>query len=322
MGVLSVHFEGGSLLGDAPLKHSRLLDTLAVGFLAAVWGLAWPVAKIGLRDCDPFLFASLRSLVGGVFLYGWRQFKRDKEPFDRHTFWIAFVSGTCWVGIPMALVSWAILHINIGLCSILQSTTPFFVAICAYYLLGDRQFSFAKIGGLVTGFVGIVVLFSDKPVADFTSLAVIAALAVLISSVFNGYGQVYARTHFKGKDQFGFMTAILIISGLETIPFSFLNGVPRIDLTLDLILSTLYLGIMASAVPFAVYFALLVRVDVVILSMVGYVIPVIALASGIVWFGERMSPAEIAGSVLVLVGVVLATQYDLVKTKFFSRKTS
>ena len=308
--------------GVAPVKHSHVLDTLAVGFLAAVWGLAWPVAKIGLRDCDPFLFASLRSLVGGVFLYGWRYFKNDKEPFDRHTFWVAFISGTCWVGIPMAFVSWAILHINIGLGAILQSTTPFFVALCAYYLLGERQFSLAKIGGLVIGFVGIVVLFSDKPITDFTSLAVIAGLAVLISSIFNGYGQVYARKHFKGNDQFGFMTAILIISGLETVPFSFLNGVPRVDLTLDLVLSTLYLGIMASAIPFAVYFALLVRVDIVILSMVGYVIPVIAVASGIVWFGERMSTAEITGSALVLIGVILATQYDLVRSKILSRKTS
>ena len=305
-----------------PLKHSRLLDTLSVGFLALVWGLAWPVAKVGLRDCDPFLFASLRSLVGGIFLYGWRYFRIDKEPFDRRTFWVAFISGTCWVGIPMAFVSWAILYINIGLGAILQSTTPFFVALCAYYLLGEKQFSFAKIGGLVLGFVGIVVLFSDKPITDFSSLAVIGALAVLISSIFNGYGQVYARKHFKGNDQFGFMTAILIISGLETIPFSFLSGVPRVDLTLDLVLSTLYLGIMASAIPFAVYFALLVRVDIVILSMVGYVIPVIAVASGIVWFGETMSLTEIAGSVLVIVGVVLATQYDLVKTKILSRKTS
>ena len=255
-------------------------------------------------------------------MYGWRYFKKDKEPFDRHTFWVAFVSGTCWVGIPMAFVSWAILYINIGLGAILQSTTPFFVALCAYYLLGDKDLSFAKIGGLVIGFVGIVVLFSDKPITDFSSLAVIGALAVLISSIFNGYGQVYARKHFKGNDQFGFMTAILIISGLETIPFSFLQGVPRVDLTLDLVLSTLYLGIMASAVPFAVYFALLVRVDIVVLSMVGYVIPVIAVASGIVWFGERMSPTEIVGSVLVLVGVVLATQFDLVKTKILSRKTS
>jgi probable blue pigment (indigoidine) exporter len=93
-------------------------------------------------------------------------------------------------------------------------------------------------------------------------------------------------------------------------------------LTPNLVLAALYLGIMASAVPFAVYFALLVRVDVVILSMVGYLIPVVAVTSGIVWFGETMSPTEIAGSVLVLAGVVLATQYDLVRSKILSRKTS
>jgi drug/metabolite transporter (DMT)-like permease len=295
---------------------------MSVAFLAIVWGMAWPVAKIGLRDCDPILFASLRSIIGGVFLYFWRSTRKDKEPLDRHAFWVAFISGTCWVGIPMALTSWALLYINVGLGAIIQSTTPFFVAICAYYLLGDKQFSFAKTGGLVVGFLGIVILFSDKPITDFTSMTVLAGFAILIPSVLNGFGQVYARKHFKGKDNYGFMTAILIIAGLETLPFSFLGGMPRMDLTTDLVLATLYLGIVASAIPFAIYFALLVRVDIVVLSMVGYVIPVIAVAAGIVLFGERMSPTEITGSVLVIVGVVLATQYDLVKTKFLSRKTS
>jgi drug/metabolite transporter (DMT)-like permease len=312
---------GGNLSAEVSSKHSRFLDTLSVAFLAVVWGLSWPVTKVGLRDCDPILFASLRSLVGGLFLYGWRSFKKDKEPLDAHALWVAFLSGTCWVGIPMAFTAWALLYINIGLGAIIQSTTPFFVAICAYYLLGEKQFSFAKIGGLVVGFLGIVVLFSDKPITDFTSMTVLAGLAILVPSVLNGFGQVYARKHFKGADQFGFMTAILIIAGLETLPFSFLRGLPRIDLTLDFVLSTLYLGIMASAIPFAVYFSLLVRVDIVILSMVGYVIPVIAVASGIVWFGESMSPSEIVGSILVILGVMLATQYDLVRTKILFRKT-
>ncbi|MCX6145477.1 MAG: EamA family transporter [Ignavibacteriales bacterium] len=303
-------------------KPSRLLDTLAVAFLAIVWGLAWPVAKIGLRDCDPFLLASLRSIVGGIFLYVWRLRKTDKEQLDRHTLWVAFIAGTCWVGIPMALVSWALLYINVGLGSILQSTTPFFVAICAYFLLGEKQFSFAKIAGLVLGFLGIVLLFSDKPITDFTSVTILAGFAILIPSILNGYGQVYARKHFHGKDQFGFMTVILIIAGLESLPFSFLNGMPKVTPTIDLALAILYLGIVASAIPFAVYFALLVRVDIVILSMVGYVIPVVAVISGIVMFGERMSPPEIAGSIMVLVGVVLATQYDLVKSKILSRHIS
>jgi len=304
-----------------PPKHSQFLDTISVGFLAAVWGLSWPVTKVGLRDCDPILFAALRSLVGGVTLYFWRLFRKDKEPIDSRTLWIAFLSGTCWVGIPMALTAWALLYINIGLGAILQSTTPFFVAICAYYLLGEKQFSIAKVGGLVLGFLGIVLLFSDKPITEFTSLSVLAGLAILIPSALNGFGQVYARKHFKGTDQFGFMMAILLLAGFETVPFSFLSGMPKLDVTLDLVLSVLYLGVMASAIPFAVYFALMVRVDIVILSMVGYVIPVIAVASGIVWFGERMSPPEIAGSILVVVGVMLATQYDLVRSKILSRKT-
>lgn len=303
-------------------KQSQLLDTLTVAFLAVVWGFAWPVTIVGLRDCDPLLLASLRSLLGGIVLYFWRMPKPTKERFTRRTLWITFIAGTCWVGIPMALTAWALQYITGGLGSILQSTTPFFVAVFAYMLLRENQFSFVKIAGLVIGFIGIIVLFSDDTVASISSMAIVAGFAVLVTSSLNGFAQVFARKHFQGQDQLGFMMYILLFSGLETLPFCFIGSMPRLHLTVDLTLAILYLGIIASAVPFVLYFELLRRVDIVILSMVAYVIPVIAVVAGIVWLGERMSKADIVGSVLVLLGVILATQYDVVRSKLTSRQTS
>jgi drug/metabolite transporter (DMT)-like permease len=306
----------------APSKHSRFLDTLSVAFLAAVWGFAWPITIVGLRDCDPLLLASLRNLFGGVVLFAWRYRKTDKQRFDGRTLWITFIAGTCWVGIPIAMTAWALQYISGGLGSILQSTTPFFVAIFAYLLLHQNQFSFVKIAGLIIGFGGIIVLFSDDSVSAVNSMMLIAGLAVLVPSALNAFAQVFARKYFKGDDKLGFMMYILLFAGLETLPLSFIGSMPRFVLTVNLTLSILYLGVLASAVPFVIYFELLQRVDIVILSMVAYVIPVIAVVAGILWLGERMSSTDIVGSILVLFGVVLATQYDALKSKLSFRKTS
>ena len=292
---------------------------LSVGFLAVVWGFAWPFTIVGLRYSDPLLLASLRSILGGVVLYFWR-LRKQKEPFDARALWIAFVAGSCWVGIPMALTAWALQYISGGLGSILQSTTPFFVAIFAYFLLHENQFSFVKVTGLLVGFAGIIVLFSDDTVMSVSNITLIAGLAVLIPSALNAFAQVFARKHFKGEDKLGFMMYILLFAGFETLPFCFIGGLPKFILSTELVISVLYLGILASAVPFVVYFELLQRVDIVILSMVAYVIPIVAVVAGIIWLGETMSGTDYAGSALVLLGVILATQYDVVRSKLLARK--
>ncbi len=302
------------------IKHTRIVDVVAVVFLAVVWGFSWPVTIVGLRYSEPLLLASLRSIAGGIVLYFWRLPRTDKERFDKSTLWVTFIAGTCWVGIPMALTAWALQYITGGLGSILQSTTPFFVAIFAYFMLGENQFSVVKITGLVLGFLGIIVLFSDDPISLINSMTLIAGLAVLIPSALNGFAQVYARQRFKGSDKLGFMMYILLFAGFETLPLCFLGGIPKFELSLELTLSILYLGVIGSAAAFVVYFNLLQRVDIVLLSMIAYVIPVVAVVSGILWLNEQMSNTDLVGSLLVLFGVILATQYDVMRFKWQSRK--
>lgn len=303
-------------------SRSRLLDYTTVAFLAIVWGLAWPFTVVALRDSDPLLIASLRSIIGGVGLWAWRARSTSKEEFRGRALWVTFVVGTCWVGIPLALTAWALQYVSGGLGSIFQSTTPFFVAIFAYLLLREQQLSAAKIFGLIIGFIGIILLFSDDPQEATGGSAFVAGAAVLLTSVLIGFAQVYSRKYFKGHDLLGFNMYVLLVAGFETLPFCFVGGVPRFSLTTDLVLSILYLGVMATAIPFVLYFELFQRVNIVVLSMVSYIIPVVAVVSGIVWLGERITPTDVVGACLVLFGVLVATQYNLIRSKLHSRLVS
>ena len=41
----------------------------ALILLALIWGYNWVVMKIALRDCGPFTFAALRSMLGAFVLF-------------------------------------------------------------------------------------------------------------------------------------------------------------------------------------------------------------------------------------------------------------
>lgn len=290
--------------------------------MTLAWGFSWPVTIVGLRYCDPMLLASLRCVLGGMLITLWVLRKPDRERYHGKDLRTALVVGSFWVGIPTALSVWALQHIGGGLGAILQSTVPFFIAFFAHVYLGQNQLNAGKIGGMVLGFIGIIVLFSDDPLEAGNSWALAGGLAVILSAVSIGFAQSYSLRHFKGEDNTSFNLYLQLFGGLVILPFAFLSGLPRFEATAELIGVLFFLSLIATAIPFTLYFELFRRVDFVVLSMMAYVIPVVAVVAGIVWLGERMSFIDIIGSMLVIIGVLLATQFELLRTKLFPRSIS
>ncbi|MFH0991669.1 MAG: DMT family transporter [bacterium] len=302
-------------------KHSKVVDYSIVLLLTFIWGFSWPVTIVGLRHCDPILLGSLRCILGGLGLWLWRLRSPKKEHYDAQAIQVAVIVGLLWVGIPMALTIWGLQYISGGLGSILQSTVPFFIAILAHFYLKENQLNIIRIIGLLLGFAGVLVLFSDDSFSTESRNVLLGGLAILFSSVTIGMAQVYARKHFKGHDQIGFGMWMQITAGLIVLPFSWISGVPKFEVTIEMLLALGYLGFIGSALAFTLYFDLLQRVDIVALSMMAYIIPIVAVIAGIIWLGESMSMIDIAGSVLIMAGVVVATQYQLIKSKLIKRST-
>lgn len=302
--------------------RSRFTDYFILAFVTLLWGFSWPVTVVGLNYCDPLLLASLRCLLGGAALTLWRARSTKKESFDRRAIAVSAVVGIFWVGVPTALCVWALQYISGGLGAILQSTVPFFVAIVSHFYLKENQLDTAKISGLLIGFLGIIILFSDDDVNAEGLFAMLGGLGIVISSVSIGIAQGISRKHFKGSDLSGFNMYMQLFGGAAILPFAFLSGAPKFVLSTELTLVLLFLSIFATAIPFSLYFELFQRVDIVALSMMAYVIPVVAVVAGIVWLGERLTPTDIAGAALVLLGVLLATQYSYLRAKFLHSHTS
>jgi drug/metabolite transporter (DMT)-like permease len=67
------------------------------------------------------------------------------------------------------------------------------------------------------------------------------------------------------------------------------------------------LGVIGTAVAFYLYFGLIAEVGAGRAALCGYLIPPLALAYGAVLLDEEITPASIAGLVLILAGVALAS---------------
>jgi drug/metabolite transporter (DMT)-like permease len=70
----------------------------------------------------------------------------------------------------------------------------------------------------------------------------------------------------------------------------------------------LYLAILGSAVTFTIYYWLLANMTATRLALMSYLIPIVAVAVGALLFDEPLRPRLVAGSALVLAGVVIVSR--------------
>jgi len=74
------------------------------------------------------------------------------------------------------------------------------------------------------------------------------------------------------------------------------------------VVALLYLAILGSAVTFTIYYWLLANMKATRLALMSYLIPIVAVAVGALLFGEPLRPRLLAGSALVLAGVVIVNR--------------
>jgi len=77
----------------------------------------------------------------------------------------------------------------------------------------------------------------------------------------------------------------------------------------------LYLAIFGSVVTFTSFYWLMKRINVVILSLIAFITPIVALLLGWIFYNEVFTTHHLVGSALVLIGLLIANLYGIVVQK-------
>src|SRR5690606_38669528 len=135
-----------------------------------------------------------------------------------------------------------------------------------------------------------------------------AALRVLGSAVCAAVFTVVQKPlldHLRPVDAVDWATWI---GAAMVLPFA--GGLPDAvaDASAGASLSVLWLGVVPSAMGYALYAAVLARMDASAASVLLYLIPPVAGVIAWVWLGETVGALTLVGGAVTLAGVVLATR--------------
>jgi drug/metabolite transporter (DMT)-like permease len=286
---------------------SPVLLYATAGLLTLIWGTTWSVIAIGLRGLPPFTGVALRFTIAATVLLVLGRIlgvRFGRSRIERRL-WI--VEAIFSFIISYSIVYWAEQWVPSGLTSVLWATFPFFVAVMAHFVLPGERLSWVGLAGIVAGFAGVAVIFSE----DFELLGghdVRLASAVLLLSPLAG-AVAHVAVKRWGKDVHPVSLAAvpmgLAAGTLAAVALAVERGRP-ITLDTTAVAALLYLAVAGSAVTFTLYYWLLSHVSATALSLITYLIPVVAVTIGTVFMDEPLTARTVAGAAMVLGGVVIA----------------
>jgi drug/metabolite transporter (DMT)-like permease len=289
------------------VKSNRALTWAAFAVLIGVWGTTWAVIRVGLRGIPPITGVALRfALASAVLLAFVPVFgvKLGRDPYERRLWWAnAFLSFT----IPYGILYWAEQWLPSGLAAVIFATTPLITAIAGHFLLPAERLTARAVGGVLVGFTGVAVIFSQ----DFHVLGgaqvVKAAVVMLIAPLCAALSNVVVKRWGGGVHPISITAVPMGITALIMGPLAWIVESGRaVTFNTSSVLSIVYLALFGSAIPFTLFFWLLRRQSATSMAMVDYATPILAVALGTFLLDEPFTLRLVAGSALVLVGVAIA----------------
>jgi drug/metabolite transporter (DMT)-like permease len=280
-----------------------------------LWGMNWPIMKMGLDYLSPLWFAAMRMGLGTICLFALLAVQGRFLWPGRRELAITVAVGILQIGLPTGLLHAGLLYVEAGRSAILVFTIPLWVAPIAYFVL-DERLTAAKVGGLVLGLAGIAVLFNpqDFPFGDRNAL--IGNGFMLLSSLSFAVALIVIRRHSWTVPIIRLMPwQMLLGTALLAVAAAAIEGRPEVRWSAPLALIMAYNGPIASAFCFWAFVSVSRSLPAMSTALGSLGVPVLGIVSSSVILGEGFGLAKIAGLVLISLGVAAVTMADAVLSR-------
>lgn len=281
-----------------PFKNKGIILALLAGLL---WGTIGIFIKklTGLTPLGTTFFRLLVALICIMFVIAQRNLWKELKATLTH--WKFFTLLTVIMSLSLAFSVLGFYGTTVANASILNNTTPLYVALFSSLLLekttGKEWF------GILLGFVGIVLIFSTHGIS-FESQKFIGNIFSIMSGIFLAVYTILSR---KIRSQFSSIVIMVWVFGLGSL-FILLGSIFfQMPLMLKWVISDLYyvigLGIFGTFLAHTLYTTSLKYIKASIASLIGLSSPVAATLYAIILLREIPSFLTLLGLVFSIAGI-------------------
>jgi drug/metabolite transporter (DMT)-like permease len=286
-------------------QHPTWRDWALLAFLASIWGTAFIFIEASLTVLPPAALSFTRLTIAAalVVIYAYSTGHRLPPLSDKR--WISFaLLGFFGNALPFFLIPLAQTQISSALTGILLTLMPLSTVALAHFFAHERMTGW-KLAGFLIGFAGAVILIGPAALSGLGGPTFLAQMAVLAAAFSYALNAILTRRAPK-TDPVVLSAGALICSSIWGAPFGiWMLATHELPASAGGWSALVWLSVVPTALATVLYIGLIGRAGAGFMSTVNYLVPIVALFTGLA-FGEHVGWNAYAGLVVILSGIALA----------------
>ena len=293
--------------------RSRLFLCLATVYL--LWSSSFLATKIGVTRLPPFLFGSVRFIVGGALLFivsrvlAVRRGAAPLPSIDAAEWRRLLVVGFCTILVSNGCNMWGLQTVTSGEAALLGVGATFLITLLG--TLGPRAHPLTTpvLAGLVLGALGLYLVVDPGGASSSRAPGhALAETVILVGCVGWAVGTIHQRNSRMRLDLMGFTGLQMMLGGLMMAVPALLGGdLARWRWDPAGLAALAWMTIMSSCIAYTAFAWLSVNATPAQIGSTGLVNPALAALLGWWVLDERLSAPQLVGMGVILLGVLLAT---------------
>lgn len=279
--------------------------------ITLIWGSTWLVITGQLGTVPPTWSITYRFAIGSAVMFAFTALSGASLRIGREGHWLAFAFGIPQFSLNYNCVYFAEQHVTSGLVAVIFALLLVPNSLFAWLFLGHRINRRFLIGSIVA-VLGVALLFvqelrmseaSSQDVLIGVGLAVLGVLSASIANIIQASEPLRLRS-LPAMIAWGMAYGVAINATVALL----LYGPPVVESGIVYIGGLLYLGIVASALAFSLYFAVMREIGPGPAAYSSLIIPIIAMILSTLFEDYHWSLLALAGGALTLSGLFIALQ--------------
>ena len=284
----------------------RLKIVAAFATIYLVWGSTFLAIRIGVRQLPPLLFGGFRFLLAGTLLAAVALVLRERFPRRAIEWrWMVLFS-LLMITFSNGISTVALQHVASNHGALLAASSALWIAALGAFGPHGHALTLRGSLGLLCGFVGVALLLWPRGPVSLGHLGWQGL--ILIGSLSWAVGTILYRDVALSVGPVAFNAVMMLLGGTWLVLGGLATGeLPRWEWRPGGIAAMVYLAVFGSALAYTAYSWLLKRVPADRVGTFAYVNPAVAAVLGWAVLGESLGALQLAGMLVVLLGVALVT---------------
>ncbi len=280
----------------------------------ALWGLAFPLIKVGLRDFSPIMLGFVRFLLASAVLSVVVFMRYDLDTVKRtvRSEWKPILTlAVLYVAIPNVAQNLGLEIATSSIGSVIQSSGPVMTLLFAVILLKEGL-GRMKAAGTIVAMGGTLLLVVSGGIS-LQNESFVGNMLILTSAVSYGLAWVSAKRMIERNPPLLVISLALIFGTIMlgiAVPF---DGTVKAQFTLPSIANLLALGVFCAGASSVLYLSSLEHEEVSRMAFFIYLMPVFASFFAWVVMGELVEVWTAVCGFVIVVGIVIANRQSLMR---------